>query len=336
MQQNPCVRDLLWSSQPLPVLLQVVVLTVFAFLYGRVYLSLTGVADSLADFAQVSGAADLQAALGSQALVQLGLLMALPMVMEMGLELGFRRAALDFMTMQIQLASVFFTFSLGTRSHFFTRAIAHGGAKYRATGRGFVVRHERFAENYRVFSRSHFAPAIEILLMLIIVTVWGSSLYVSGPGYIFLTFSMWFLCLSWLFGPFLFNPSGFEWQKTVEDWEDWVKWMTAQGGVGVEGDKCWDSWWEEEQEHLRTTGLMGRLFELVLSLRFLIYQYGIVYNLNVTSSNQSALVYAYSWAAVLGLLLALRVRRNSCAATLCPFDAAAFLNLKHSAFRTGL
>lgn len=29
-----------------------------------------------------------------------------------------------------------------------------------------------------------------------------------------------FLVITWLFAPFLFNPSGFEWQKIVDDWDD--------------------------------------------------------------------------------------------------------------------
>lgn len=35
--------------------------------------------------------------------------------------------------MQLQLASVFFTFSLGTRTHYFGRIILHGGAKVSAS-----------------------------------------------------------------------------------------------------------------------------------------------------------------------------------------------------------
>ena len=101
--------------------------------------------------------------------------------------------------MQFQLCSVFFTFSLGTRTHYFGRTILHGGAKvgpflmqclsivilaynfvfvvenftlilifnffyyqYRATGRGFVVRHIKFAENYRLYSRSHFVKGFVV------------------------------------------------------------------------------------------------------------------------------------------------------------------------------
>ena len=39
------------------------------------------------------------------------------------------QAIMSFCTMQLQLASVFFTFSLGTRTHYFGRIILHGGAK---------------------------------------------------------------------------------------------------------------------------------------------------------------------------------------------------------------
>lgn len=51
------------------------------------------------------------------------------MVMELGLEKGFCAALSDFILMQLQLASIFFTFSLGTKAHYYGRTIIHGGAK---------------------------------------------------------------------------------------------------------------------------------------------------------------------------------------------------------------
>lgn len=39
------------------------------------------------------------------------------------------QAVVNFITMQLQLCSVFFTFSLGTKSHYFGRTILHGGAR---------------------------------------------------------------------------------------------------------------------------------------------------------------------------------------------------------------
>ncbi|CAM8876312.1 unnamed protein product [Rhodiola kirilowii] len=283
-----------------------VVLTVYAFLYGKLYLSLSGLEQSIVKFARARGNDPLKAAMASQSLVQIGLLMALPMMMEIGLERGFRTAFGEIIVMQLQLASVFFTFSLGTKAHYFGRTILHGGAKYRATGRGFVVRHEKFAENYRLYSRSHFVKGMEMMMLLIAYQKYGSAA-TDQTAYALLTFSMWFLVASFLFAPFLFNPSGFEWQKIVEDWDDWTKWISSRGGVGVPSTKSWESWWDEEQEHLKYTGFWGRFWEVILALRFFIYQYGIVYHLHVTQGNTSILVYGLSWLVIVVVMFILKV-----------------------------
>lgn len=172
--------------------------------------------------------------------------------------------------MQFQLCTVFFTFSLGTRTHYFGRTILHGGARvlflssvlyslntfsgmwqdsvfqqYQATGRGFVVKHITFSENYRLYSRSHFVKGylyyplhtflyvylfshskrwfihlvcfsffyrLEVILLLVVYLAYGND-KAGAVSYILLTVSSWFLAGSWLFAPFLFNPAGFEWQK---------------------------------------------------------------------------------------------------------------------------
>ena len=88
--------------------------------------------------------------------MQLGLLTALPMVMEIGLERELHTALSEFILMQLRLTSIFSTFSLGTKTNYYGRTLLHGGAEYRGSGRGFVVFHARFAENYRLYSRSHF------------------------------------------------------------------------------------------------------------------------------------------------------------------------------------
>lgn len=269
--------------------MQLVVLTVYAFLYGKLYLALSGLEQSIVKVARSKGDDALKAAMASQSVVQLGLLMALPMVMEIGLERGFRTAAGDIIIMNLQLAAVFFTFSLGTKLHYFGRTILHGGAKYRATGRGFVVRHEKFAENYRMYSRSHFTKALEILILLVAYQIYGTAV-TDSVAFLFLSGSMWFLVVSWLFAPFLFNPSGFEWQKIVDDWEDWAKWISNHGGIGVPATKSWESWWDEEQEHLQYSGLIGRFCEILLALRFLLFQYGIVYQLNVANNDKGIIV----------------------------------------------
>ncbi|XP_066375465.1 callose synthase 10 [Miscanthus floridulus] len=276
------------------------VLTVYIFLYGRVYLALSGLDYSISRQARFLGNTALDAALNAQFLVQIGIFTAVPMVMGFILELGLMKAVFSFITMQLQFCSVFFTFSLGTRTHYFGRTILHGGAKYKATGRGFVVRHIKFAENYRLYSRSHFVKALEVALLLIIYIAYG---YTKGgsSSFILITISSWFLVMSWLFAPYIFNPSGFEWQKTVEDFDDWTNWLLYKGGVGVKGDNSWESWWDEEQEHIQT--FRGRILETILSLRFLMFQYGIVYKLKITDHNTSLAVYGFSWIVLVVVVL---------------------------------
>lgn len=276
------------------------VITVYIFLYGRVYLAFSGLDEGIERFAKLTGNTALSAALNAQFLVQIGVFTAVPMVVGFILESGLLKAVFSFITMQLQLCSVFFTFSLGTRTHYFGRTILHGGAKYRATGRGFVVRHIKFAENYRLYSRSHFVKALEVALLLIVYIAYGHT----GGGsvsFILLTLSSWFLVISWLFAPYIFNPSGFEWQKTVEDFDDWTSWLLYKGGVGVKGDHSWESWWEEEQAHIQT--LRGRILETILSLRFIIFQYGIVYKLHLTQKDTSLAIYGFSWVVLVGIVM---------------------------------
>ncbi|XP_074275339.1 callose synthase 5-like isoform X1 [Silene latifolia] len=283
-----------------------VVLTAYVFLYGRLYLCLSGLEQSIVRFARAKGSTALKAAMASESVVQLGLLMALPMIMEIGLERGFKTALGEMIIMQLQLAAVFFTFSLGTKVHYYGRTILHGGAKYRATGRGFVVRHEKFAENYRLYSRSHFTKGLELMVLLIVYHLYGTAA-AGSAAYILLTGSMWFLVISWLFAPFMFNPSGFEWQKIVDDWDDWTKWISSRGGIGVPATKSWESWWDEEQEHLLHTSFVGRFWEVVLSLRFFLYQYGVVYHLQVANGDTSIMVYALSWLVIAAVVIILKI-----------------------------
>ncbi|KAG5005559.1 hypothetical protein JHK86_029698 [Glycine max] len=280
------------------------VLTVYAFLYGKAYLALSGVGETIEERARITKNTALSAALNTQFLFQIGIFTAVPMILGFILEQGFLRAIVSFVTMQFQLCTVFFTFSLGTRTHYFGRTILHGGARYQATGRGFVVRHIKFSENYRLYSRSHFVKGLEVALLLIVYLAYGSN-EGGALSYILLSISSWFMALSWLFAPYLFNPSGFEWQKVVEDFRDWTNWLLYRGGIGVKGEESWEAWWEEELAHIRSLG--SRIAETILSLRFFIFQYGIVYKLNVKGTSTSLTVYGLSWVVLAVLIILFKV-----------------------------
>ncbi|XVF18396.1 hypothetical protein REPUB_Repub11eG0018000 [Reevesia pubescens] len=281
------------------------VLGIYVFLYGQLYLVLSGLQKALLLEARMQNIESLETALASQSFIQLGLLTGLPMVMEIGLEKGFLTALKDFVLMQLQLAAVFFTFSLGTKTHYYGRTIMHGGAKYIPTGRKVVVFHASFTENYRLYSRSHFVKGFELLLLLVVYDLFRRS-YQSSMAYVLITYSVWFMTITWLFAPFLFNPSGFDWDKIVDDWKGWNKWIKEQGGIGIQQDKSWQSWWNDEQAHIRRSGYGARLFEILLSTRFFLYQYGLVYHLDISQQSKNFLVYVLSWVVILAVFLTVK------------------------------
>ncbi|KAJ9550308.1 hypothetical protein OSB04_014353 [Centaurea solstitialis] len=211
-------------------------MTVYAFLWGRLYMALGGVEGYVADTALAN--IGLGTILNQQFVVQLGLFTALPMLLEDILEFGVISAIGDFIRMQLQLSSVFFTFSLGTHAHYFGRTILHGGTKFVPPERGFVVQHKTFVDNYRHYARSHFLKAIELGLVLTVYAHY-SPVAKGTFTYIALTISSWFVVFSWIMAPFVFNPSGFDWLKTVYDYEDFNKWIWFDWGIFVKPEQCW-------------------------------------------------------------------------------------------------
>ncbi|GJV43514.1 callose synthase 3 [Tanacetum coccineum] len=282
----------------------ITVLIAYVFLYGRLYLVICGLERELSIQPEISNNKSLQVILASQSFMQIGLLMALPMMMEIGLEKGLWTALSEFLIMQMNFAPMFYTFMLGTKTHYYCRTLLHGGAIYRATGRGFVLSHTKFAENYRLYSRSHFVKSIEVMILLLVYQIFGES-YKGAVSYILITVSIWFMVIAWLFTPFLFNPSGFEWEKIADDWSDWNKWIRNQGGIGVSPYDSWESWWEHEQEHLRYSEKSGVLVEILLASRFFIYHYVLVYHLSTTKHQKIVLALSRGLSAVFQLIFRL-------------------------------
>ncbi|CAK7324004.1 unnamed protein product [Dovyalis caffra] len=288
-----------------------VILTVYAFLWGRLYLALSGVEGSaLANKSSNNKA--LGAILNQQFIIQLGIFTALPMIVENSLEHG----CLGFLDNATPALIRFLHILNGNSDTLFGRTILHGGAKYRATGRGFVVQHKSFAENYRLYARSHFVKAVELGLILV---VYASHSPVAKDTFVYIamTISSWFLVASWIMAPFVFNPSGFDWLKTVYDFDDFMNWIWYQGGVFAKSEQSWERWWYEEQDHLKTTGLWGKLLEIILDLRFFFFQYGVVYQLGIAAGSTSIAVYLLSWIYVFvafGVYLVVAYARNKYAA----------------------
>ena len=75
---------------------------------------------------------------------------------QFGVERGFAPAVWEIGSLLFSGSPLYFIFHIQTRAHYFTQTIMCGGAQYRATGRGFAIKHDMFDESYRFFASSHF------------------------------------------------------------------------------------------------------------------------------------------------------------------------------------
>lgn len=64
----------------------------------------------------------------------------------------------------------------GITIHYFGQSILHGGAKYRATERRFVVTRENFEENYKLYPRSHFTKGLELMMLLFVYNIYRGAI----------------------------------------------------------------------------------------------------------------------------------------------------------------
>ena len=89
-------------------------------------------------------------------LAALGLLTALPLYATLIVEKGVGKGSFEFFKTILSGGVLFFLLTLGCKEHYFQETINVGGAKYRATGRGFVTSHTSFDEIFRFYAKSHF------------------------------------------------------------------------------------------------------------------------------------------------------------------------------------
>lgn len=64
---------------------------------------------------------------------------------------------------------LYFIFHIQTKCYYFQQTLLAGGAMYRPTGRGFVIRHSPFDENFRFFATSHIYLGFELAVALVIL-----------------------------------------------------------------------------------------------------------------------------------------------------------------------
>lgn len=202
----------------------------------------------------------------------------------------------------------FFVFRSRTSAYFFLSDVQYGGAKYIPTGRGYQLKHNSFVKVYSNYARSHLYYAAELLLLLVLLALLNPQNYPNT------TWSTWLVSVSIFWAPFWFNPGSFLIERTKDDFEAWMLWMSDV--VDPETGSTWDSWNKSQLEkprndrrtqtnHLATAlrGLLGALPTAVMTL-------GAITNLEDTRWNKWAVfgvITGVFWAAIVGLSMARKV-----------------------------
>lgn len=171
-------------------------------------------------------------------LAGMGILQTLPLAVTLIVEKGFRSAISEISFMILSGGPLYFIFHIQTKCYYFSQTLLAGGAKYRPTGRGFVTRHSPFDENFRFFASSHIYLGFELMVALILF-----AFYTTSKQYFGLTWSLWLAAVSFVMGPFWFNPLSFEYSRIQDDYALWIKWMKETGG---DSEQSWESWWRDE------------------------------------------------------------------------------------------
>jgi len=198
----------------------------------------------------------------------LGLLQTIPLFATLGVERGWWESFREIVHVFVTGGPFHFMFHIQTKANYMAQTILVGGAKYRATGRGFVTQHTPMDEQFRFFSASHLYLGVELAGGLILVAIFSDAGQYAGR-----TWSLWLASLSFLVSPFWFNPLTFDWNVVTSDYEIWLRWMRGTSGGP---QKSWSMWWTDENNFYSKMPLASKSLFVVKSALFVLLGEGIL------------------------------------------------------------
>lgn len=197
----------------------------------------------------------------------LGLLQTIPLYATLGVERGWSISLREIIHVFITGGPMHFMFHIQTKAYYMSQTILVGGAKYRATGRGFVTQHTAMDEQFRFFASSHLYLGVELAAGLTIMGIFSDA-----GQYLGRTWSLWLASVSFLASPFWFNPLTFDWNVVVSDYKIFLDWMTSSSGGP---QKSWSMWWVDENSYYKKMAFSSKLIYVVKSALYLLVANGI-------------------------------------------------------------
>jgi len=170
-----------------------------------------------------------------------------------------------------------------------------GSASYYVTRRAVSITHAPLHELFMSYARSHWYPASELLIVLIVATSF------SAPADMFnASWMLWLIALALLYVPFLYNPNALRLSTLCSDIRLLREWLST-GGVGGDPRTTWHAWWEEGTPQPSAHGsapLFGQLVMFTvyayLSFGVLIYSNAVVLGGGVRDATQATSLWQLS------------------------------------------
>lgn len=158
-------------------------------------------------------------------------------------ERGVRLGLHYFYGKVITLAPLYYLFVAQTRAYHFANTMRWGGATYYVTRRAVSISHASLHEIFMAYARSHFYPAIELLLLLVVATSFDAPADMYNA-----TWMLWLLGVALLYVPFLYNPNSLLLPSICADLRQWRAWVfEGDASVGASTNsaaRSWRAWWE--------------------------------------------------------------------------------------------
>ena len=232
------------------------VFSIVSMLFARMLLALTQIDSAVIAYDSYNGVSI--GLLQGTSVFQLGLLLTFSMLAEIALETSLIKAMSTLAWMNITGSPLFFFFHMLTKAFFFNNSLLYGGAKYRATGRGFVLSRDGFCRIYRNYARTHVYPAMKVLFMLVVFGIFSNT-----GSYIEATWAGILLVVAWLWAPVWFNPMAFDHARVTRDFAEWKRWLTR---VSNSEDDSWQAWWVNENDFIKRIPPGTRRLNILLNL----------------------------------------------------------------------
>jgi hypothetical protein len=228
---------------------------------------------------------------------QLGLVLTVPLVAELILEKGPKAAIVQMIRVLCRGGPFFFMFHIRTKAYYYDRTLVLGGAGYKATGRGFVLKKEGFVELFSMFHYSHLNYGATLVMNLLVYRFF----IVSPESYGSVTWATWLFAVDLLFAPFIFNCLALD-RKSVETdivkfskflWRDSAE--TQKKNRGEAAKESWRAYFVSENAGYQTIDLWTRLSLIARDLIWIVIPLAILLERNASATEN---VEGHFWRAV--------------------------------------